>query len=68
MRYLTLAFLGLFAAALFLSPVAAVAAEKGISKIKTDVQSTVDRRKPRVPGGSGCDDPEDIIEHPTECR
>jgi hypothetical protein len=25
------------------------------------------RRKPRVPGGSGCDDPWDIIEHP-ECR
>lgn len=25
------------------------------------------RRKPRVPGGSGCDDPGDIIEHP-ECR
>ena len=25
------------------------------------------RRKPRVPGGSGCDDPEDLIEHP-ECR
>ena len=24
-------------------------------------------RKPRVPGGSGCDDPGDIIEHP-ECR
>lgn len=24
------------------------------------------RRKKRVPGGSGCDDPEDIIEHP-EC-
>ncbi len=24
------------------------------------------RRKPRIPGGSGCDDPEDIIEHP-EC-
>lgn len=24
------------------------------------------RRKPRVPGGSGCDDPEDVIEHP-EC-
>jgi hypothetical protein len=23
--------------------------------------------RPRVPGGSGCDDPEDIIEHP-ECR
>jgi len=24
------------------------------------------RRKKRIPGGSGCDDPEDIIEHP-EC-
>jgi hypothetical protein len=24
-------------------------------------------RRPRVPGGSGCDDPRDIIEHP-ECR
>ncbi len=25
------------------------------------------RRKPRVPGSSGCDDPRDLIEHP-ECR
>lgn len=24
------------------------------------------RRKKRIPGGSGCDDPEDLIEHP-EC-
>lgn len=33
-----------------------------------DNQSVVEkRRKPRVPGGSGCDDPEDVIEHP-ECR
>jgi hypothetical protein len=23
--------------------------------------------RPRIPGGSGCDDPEDLIEHP-ECR
>ena len=23
--------------------------------------------RPRVPGGSGCDDPHDVIEHP-ECR
>jgi hypothetical protein len=30
-------------------------------------QAIVERRKPRVPGGSGCDDPRDIIEHP-ECR
>ncbi len=25
------------------------------------------RKKPRVPGGSGCDDPQDLIEHP-ECK
>lgn len=25
------------------------------------------RRKPRIKGGSGCDDPEDVLEHP-ECR
>lgn len=25
------------------------------------------RSKPRIPGGSGCDDPHDLIEHP-ECR
>ncbi len=33
-------------------------------------QGTADfdkRRRPRVPGGSGCDDPGDLIEHP-ECR
>lgn len=23
--------------------------------------------RPRIPGGSGCDDPQDVIEHP-ECR
>ncbi|MGB3315074.1 MAG: hypothetical protein WBB85_11730 [Albidovulum sp.] len=34
----------------------------------SDQQTTIDkRRKPRVPGGSGCDDPRDLIEHP-ECR
>ena len=27
----------------------------------------VERRKPRVPGGSGCDSPRDVLEHP-ECR
>jgi hypothetical protein len=31
------------------------------------VEDLLARRKPRVPGGSGCDDPEDVIEHP-ECR
>lgn len=29
--------------------------------------NVVERRKKRVPGGSGCDDPHDILEHP-ECR
>ncbi len=28
---------------------------------------SVDRRRPRVPGGSGCDSPRDVREHP-ECR
>jgi hypothetical protein len=29
--------------------------------------TTLERSKPRVKGGSGCDDPRDLIEHP-ECR
>lgn len=37
----------------------------GASKIMAD--TSIDRRKPRIPGGSGCDDPRDLIEHP-ECR
>jgi hypothetical protein len=60
------------AAALFLSaisaPVMAGTSSDGIynaSKIMAD--TNVDRRRPRVPGGSGCDDPRDLIEHP-ECR
>ena len=37
--------------------------------ITTDAaQTQIDkRRKPRVPGGSGCDSPHDLIEHP-ECN
>jgi hypothetical protein len=31
------------------------------------VDDLLTRRKPRVKGGSGCDDPDDLIEHP-ECR
>lgn len=30
------------------------------------LDGSFDRRRPRVPGGSGCDDPRDLIEHP-EC-
>lgn len=29
--------------------------------------SGIGRDKPRIPGGLGCDDPGDLIEHP-ECR
>jgi hypothetical protein len=60
------------AAALFLSaisaPVMAATPADGIydaTAIMAD--TTVDRRKPRIPGGSGCDDPRDVIQHP-ECR
>lgn len=30
-------------------------------------KASIDRRRPRVPGGSGCDTLQDILEHP-ECR
>jgi hypothetical protein len=70
-----------FAGALLLSSIATSAlAREGNSVITREaVQSTqattttppaddlLARRKPRVPGGSGCDDPDDLIEHP-ECR
>lgn len=38
----------------------------GIAGADTVAAKGSGRGKPRVPGGSGCDDPEDIIEHP-EC-
>jgi hypothetical protein len=47
------------------STIPAKAVSLGFSAL--DQVQTVDRRKPRVPGGSGCDDPRDLIEHP-ECR
>lgn len=61
-----------------LAMVAAVIAMSSVSvvpvKAKVDGLSAYDqnsvvekRRKPRVKGGSGCDDPGDAIEHP-ECR
>ena len=60
------------AAALFLTavsaPVMAATASDGIYDATAIMADTnVDRRKPRIPGGSGCDDPRDLIEHP-ECR
>lgn len=49
------------------APVSAAPRATAITALETTLQTAVDkRRKPRVPGGSGCDDPEDILEHP-EC-
>ncbi len=58
------------AAMLILGPTAPAFAKvsnlTGIDALQ--IQNEFDkRRKPRVPGGSGCDDPRDLIEHP-ECR
>ena len=47
-------------------PVAAMSTASGLFDA-TVTMADHDRRKPRVPGGSGCDDPGDIKEHP-ECR
>jgi hypothetical protein len=46
--------------------VAPVEGKMGVS-VKQDISDLeAKRRKPRQPGGSGCDSPEDQIEHP-EC-
>lgn len=48
-----------------LAPVQAMTLSAGLFDMILP-QDSFDRRKPRVPGGSGCDDPRDLIEHP-EC-
>lgn len=55
-------------AALIVSMIAPVAAMPLVkSGFAADGALTgIDRRRPRVPGGSGCDSPRDIREHP-EC-
>jgi hypothetical protein len=56
-------------AALAFSAVApAQAMNFGTGLFDASMMDSIDRRgrRPRVPGGSGCDDPRDIIEHP-EC-
>ena len=45
----------------------AVIAKRGRGKGGNGGGSGSGRDKPRVPGGSGCDDPGDVAEHP-ECR
>ena len=47
-------------------PAAALTTTSGLFDVSVTT-GDIDRRKPRVPGGSGCDDPRDLIEHP-ECR
>ena len=55
-------------AALVLSMIAPVAAmplmKSGLMAERAVTE--IDRRRPRVPGGSGCDTPRDIRQHP-EC-
>ncbi len=48
------------------APVAAMTAAHGLFDAAF-MTADLDRRRPRVPGGSGCDDPRDIIEHPKAC-
>lgn len=56
-----------FGLALALPVQAASQPAAGVSA-DTLIQDDFDkRRKPRIPGGSGCDDPGDVLEHP-ECR
>ena len=55
-------------AALVLSMIAPVAAIPLVKSglLADSAVTEIDRRRPRVPGGSGCDSPRDIREHP-EC-
>jgi Spy/CpxP family protein refolding chaperone len=60
--------LALIAAMLAASAMASVPARAKTDGLwNAEAATTVERRKPRVKGGSGCDDPRDLIEHP-ECR
>ena len=50
------------------APVGAATKSTSIAAFEEALQGDFDKRKKkRVKGGSGCDDPEDILEHP-ECR
>lgn len=61
-------FLTAATAALVLTMIAPVSAAPLVKSglIADSGVSEIDRRRPRVPGGSGCDSPRDIREHP-EC-
>jgi hypothetical protein len=56
-------------AALSIPTLAAAPSIDGLSDTKVQLDNSnleTKRRKRRIPGGSGCDDPGDILEHP-EC-
>jgi hypothetical protein len=59
----------LLAAAFAVTTLGSLPASAKTDGLWSDAGATVmaERRKPRVKGGSGCDDPGDILEHP-ECR
>jgi ferric-dicitrate binding protein FerR (iron transport regulator) len=66
MKTLALAMLAAFLATTAISAAPAAAKTDGVWS--QDSNSMIDkRRKARVKGGSGCDDPGDVAEHP-ECR
>lgn len=48
------------------APASAMTSAKGLFDASV-LDGMVDKRRPRTPGGSGCDTPRDIRQHP-ECR
>ncbi len=65
----TLILTATFAAFAFtlVAPAQAAFVADGINALSQADSGFDKRRKPRIPGGSGCDDPRDLIEHPA-CR
>ena len=65
---MTKTLMALMATMIAISSLSIIPAKASVSGFSAyEVNAEMDkRRKPRVPGGSGCDDPEDIAEHP-EC-
>jgi hypothetical protein len=54
-------------AILALTPIVVPATSFATERTLSATEPMLARGAPRVPGGSGCDDPDDINEHP-ECR
>lgn len=68
MKTITFLATGAFLALSFSVPAMADLAPNGLYSIDALQDHAIDkRRKPRIKGGSGCDDAHDLIEHP-ECR